>query len=119
MHLWNVFICHHDRCCVYDRFFPFAGDRQFLKIPKRTGKFQSKTQKFLLITKFLYLFPLGNNSGRLFPIPFPLSIYVKISVTFLGNFWVSEVQFISVRIPSVGIPTRSIFAKHGIAKFFV
>ena len=43
-----------------------------------------------------------------------IKISVKISVTFQRNFQVSEVQFISVTFPTVGIPLRSISAEHRI-----
>ena len=39
---------------------------------------------------------------------------LSISVKFPHNFCVSEVRFISVRFPTVGIPLRSISAEHRI-----
>ena len=53
----------------------------------------------------------------LFLVPFLLSISVRISIKFLQNFRVSEIQFISIRIPLVGIPVRSVSAEHGITEF--
>ena len=49
-----------------------------------------------------------------FPLSISVKISVKISVTFLWNFQVSEALFISVRFPTVRIMLRSISAEYGI-----
>ena len=72
---------------------------------------------FCLIFKIsvYYTVSFGSNKNNdYFRQGFPLSISVKISVTFLWNFRVSEALFISVRFPTVRIPLRSISAEHGI-----